>query len=109
MRAGSPQRATACPPATRKGAGYSRRRIDSSAPGPIPAEALSLLASMGPSTEGFREARSLYLRALAEPGLAKREKAHILCELAWMAAAGWEPEHGGPRGDHGKTTPPARR
>ena len=49
---------------------------------------------MGPPTEGFREAESLYRRALAEPGLAKREKAHILCELAWMAAAGWDPKAG---------------
>jgi DNA-binding CsgD family transcriptional regulator len=68
--------------------------VGSSAPGPIRAEALSRLGGMGPSTEGFREAESLYRRALAEPGLAKRQKAHILCELAWMAAAGWEPKSG---------------
>ena len=68
--------------------------IGSSAPGPIRAEALSQLGGMGPSTEGFRTAQSLYRRALAEPGLAKRQKAHILCELAWMAAAGWDPEGG---------------
>ena len=66
--------------------------IGSSAPGPIRAEALSRLGGMGPSTEGFRAAQSLYRRALAEPGLAKRQRAHILCELAWMAAAGWEPK-----------------
>ncbi|HUK94074.1 MAG TPA: AAA family ATPase [Gaiellaceae bacterium] len=69
--------------------------IGSSAPGPIRAEALSQLGGMGPSTEGFRTAQSLYRRALAEPGLAKRQKAHILCELAWMAAAGWDPQGGG--------------
>jgi len=68
--------------------------IGSSAPGPIRAEALSQLGGMGPPTEGFRGAESLYRRALAEPGLAKREKAHILCELAWMAAAGWDPKAG---------------
>jgi DNA-binding CsgD family transcriptional regulator len=68
--------------------------IGSSDPGPVRAEALSLLAGMGPSTEGFREAQSLYRRALGEPGLAKRQKAHILCELAWMAAAGWDPQAG---------------
>jgi DNA-binding CsgD family transcriptional regulator len=68
--------------------------IGSSSPGPIRAEALSQLGGMGPSTEGFRTAQSLYRRALAEPGLAKRQKAHILCELAWMAAAGWDPQGG---------------
>ncbi len=68
--------------------------IGSSAPGPTRADALSWLAGMGPSTEGFRGAQSLYRRALAEPGLAKRQKAHILCELAWMAAAGWDPQGG---------------
>lgn len=68
--------------------------IDSSAPGPIRAEALRQLGGMGPSTEGFRTAQSLHQRALAEPGLATRQKAHILCELAWMAAAGWDPEGG---------------
>jgi DNA-binding CsgD family transcriptional regulator len=68
--------------------------IGSSAPGPIRAEALSRLAAMGPPTEGFREAESLYRRALAEPGLAKLQRAHILCELAWMAAAGWDPKAG---------------
>jgi DNA-binding CsgD family transcriptional regulator len=68
--------------------------IDSSAPGPIRAEALSWLGGMGPPTEGFRTAESLYRRALAEPGLAERQKVHILCELAWMAAAGWDPKDG---------------
>jgi DNA-binding CsgD family transcriptional regulator len=68
--------------------------IDSSAPGRIRAEALSRLAGMGPSTEGFRGAQSLHRRAVAEPGLPKRQKVHILCELAWMAAAGWDPEGG---------------
>ena len=68
--------------------------IGSSARGPIRAEALSQLAGMGPPTEGFRGAQSLYRRALAEPGLGKRQKAHILCELAWMAAAGWDPKAG---------------
>ena len=68
--------------------------IDSSAPGPIRGEALSLLGGMGPSTDGFRTAQSLYRRALAEPGLAKRQKANILCDLAWMAAAGWDPDGG---------------
>jgi DNA-binding CsgD family transcriptional regulator/Tfp pilus assembly protein PilF len=68
--------------------------IGSSVPGPIRAEALSCLAGMGPSTEGFRGAQSLYRRALAEPGLSERQKAQILCELAWMAAAGWDPQGG---------------
>ncbi len=68
--------------------------IGSSVPGPIRAEALSRLASMGPPTEGFREAKSLYRRALVEPGLAKRQKVHILCALAWMAAAGWDSRGG---------------
>lgn len=68
--------------------------IGSSTPGPIRAEALSQLGGMGPSTEGFRTAQTLYRRALAEPGLAKRQKAHILCELAWMAAAGWDSQGG---------------
>ncbi|MGN6430906.1 MAG: AAA family ATPase [Gaiellaceae bacterium] len=68
--------------------------IGSSAPGAIRAEALSLLAAMGPSTEGFRGAESLYRRALAEPGLTERQKVHILCELGWMAAAGWDPKAG---------------
>jgi DNA-binding NarL/FixJ family response regulator len=71
-----------------------RDAIGSAAPGPIRAEALSRLAGMGPSTEGFRGAQSLHRRALAEPGLTKRQKAHILCELAWMAAAGWDPQAG---------------
>jgi DNA-binding NarL/FixJ family response regulator len=68
--------------------------IDSSAPGPIRADALSLLGGMGPATEGFRTAVSLYHRALAEPGLDRGQRAHILCELAWMAAAGWNPKGG---------------
>ena len=68
--------------------------IRSSGPGPVRAEALSCLASMGPPTEGFRGAVDLYRRALAEPGLANRQRAHILCELAWMAAAGWDPKGG---------------
>src|SRR5262245_5310520 len=68
--------------------------IGSSAPGPIRAEALSRLAATGPPTEGFRRAESLYRRALAEPGLTERQKVHILCELAWMAAAGWDPTAG---------------
>jgi DNA-binding CsgD family transcriptional regulator len=68
--------------------------IGSSAPGPFRAQALAQLAGLGPSTEGFRGAVSLYRRALAEPGLTKLDKAHILCELAWMAAAGWDPEAG---------------
>jgi DNA-binding CsgD family transcriptional regulator len=68
--------------------------IAASAPGPVRAEALSQLAGIGPPTEGFRAAETLYHRALAEPGLAKHQKAHILCELAWMAAAGWDPEGG---------------
>ncbi|MGH3063536.1 MAG: AAA family ATPase [Gaiellaceae bacterium] len=68
--------------------------IGASGPGPLRAEALSRLAGIGPPTEGFRTAETLYRRALAEPGLAKRQKAHILCELAWMAAAGWDPEGG---------------
>jgi DNA-binding CsgD family transcriptional regulator len=68
--------------------------IGSSTPGPIRAEALLQLAGMGPLSEGFRGAESLYRRALAEPGLTKRQQAGILCELAWMAAAGWDPEAG---------------
>jgi DNA-binding CsgD family transcriptional regulator len=68
--------------------------IASSTPGPFRAEALCQLAGMGPLAEGFRAAESLYRRALAEPGLAKHQKAGILCELAWMAAAGWDPEAG---------------
>ena len=68
--------------------------IDSSAPGPIRAEALRRLAATGPPTEGFREAESLYHQALGEPGLRKRQKAQILCDLAWMAAAGWDSRAG---------------
>jgi DNA-binding NarL/FixJ family response regulator len=68
--------------------------IAASAPGPVRAEALSRLAGIGPPTEGFRAAETLYHRALAEPGLAKHQKAHILCELGWMAAAGWDPKSG---------------
>jgi DNA-binding CsgD family transcriptional regulator/Tfp pilus assembly protein PilF len=79
-------------------AGKARALLDdaiaSSAPGPIRAEALRQLGSMGPSTEGFRTAQRLYRRALDETGLAKRQKAQILCELAWMAAAGWDPQGG---------------
>ena len=68
--------------------------IDASAAGPTRVEALRQLAAMGPPTEGFREAESLYRRALAEPGLTTRQKAQILCDLAWMAAAGWNPHAG---------------
>ena len=39
------------------------------------------------STDGFRTAEDLYLRALAEPGLEIRQKVNILCELAVLADA----------------------
>jgi DNA-binding CsgD family transcriptional regulator len=73
---------------------FLRDAIAAAAPGPLRAEALSRLAGIGPPTEGFRTAETLYRRALAEPGLAKHQKAHILCALAWMAAAGWDPKGG---------------
>jgi DNA-binding NarL/FixJ family response regulator len=73
---------------------FLRDAIAAAAPGPLRAEALSRLAGIGPPTEGFRTAETLYRRALAEPGIAKHQKAHILCELAWMAAAGWDPKGG---------------
>ena len=78
----------------RKAKALLRDAIDASAPGPIRAEAMSRLAGTGPSTEGFRGAQRLHRRALAEPGVTQRQQAHILCELAWMAAAGWDPTGG---------------
>jgi len=75
--------------------------IDSSEPGPIRAEALSRLAGAGPATQGFRTAESLYGLALAEPGLERRQKIKILCELAWMAAGGGNGQGGARLADEG--------
>jgi DNA-binding CsgD family transcriptional regulator len=75
--------------------------VNSSEPGPIRAEALSCLAGAGPATEGFRWAESLYGRALLEPGLEMGQRTHILCELAWMAAAGGDGARGTRLADEG--------
>jgi DNA-binding CsgD family transcriptional regulator len=52
------------------------------------AEALSRVARVEWQTKGFRAAEVLLHRALAEPGLAHRERVGILVNLAWAAAAG---------------------
>ncbi len=56
-------------------------------PGPKRSDAISLLARVSESTDDFRAAGNLYLRALAEPGLEIAQRVSILCELAAMADA----------------------
>jgi DNA-binding CsgD family transcriptional regulator len=62
--------------------------LSSARHGPSRAEALSRLAQVRSHTQGFRPAEILSNRALAEPGLARRDRIDILCGLAWMAGAG---------------------
>ena len=61
---------------------------DTSDHGPVRARALSGLASVRSSAEGFRMAENLYLAALDEPGLDPRERVSVLCDLAWAVDAG---------------------
>ena len=62
--------------------------VDSSPPGPDRARAFGQLAHVRASRHGFREAESLFLRALDEPGLPLAEQARLRGELAWQVNAG---------------------
>jgi len=62
--------------------------VDTSEHGPVRARALSGLASVRSSAEGFRIAENLYLAALDEPGLTTRDRVSVLCDLAWSVDAG---------------------
>ncbi len=56
-------------------------------PGPERSDAISLLARVSASTDDFRAAENLYLRAFAEPGLEISQRVSILCDLANLADA----------------------
>ncbi len=56
-------------------------------PGPERSDAISLLARVSASTDDFRAAENLSLRAFAEPGLEISQRASILCDLANLADA----------------------
>ncbi len=62
--------------------------VGSSEPGEVRARALSRLAFVRSTTDGFPAAETLCNRALAEPGLELPERVDILLRLAWMAGAG---------------------
>ncbi len=66
--------------------------VGSAKPGPIRADALCALAVVVAATDGKRAAADLYERALAEPGLELGQRAHVLCELACLAAVRCENE-----------------
>jgi ATP/maltotriose-dependent transcriptional regulator MalT len=66
--------------------------VGSAKPGPLRADALCALAVVITATDGKRAAADLYERALAEPGLEIRQRAHVLCELACLAAVRGENE-----------------
>lgn len=66
--------------------------VGSATPGPIRADALCALAVVVAATDGKRAAADLYERALAEPGLELGQRAHVLCELACLAAVRCENE-----------------
>jgi DNA-binding CsgD family transcriptional regulator len=61
--------------------------IDSSPAGPVRGEALYRLGRVRAQSEGIRAAERLYLQALAESGVEIRVRVHLLCELAFAAAA----------------------
>ena len=65
-----------------------QQAADTSDHGPVRALALSGLAAVRASTDGFRMAENLYLAALAEPGLSTPERVTVLCDLAWSIDAG---------------------
>ncbi|MGZ4317617.1 MAG: LuxR C-terminal-related transcriptional regulator, partial [Gaiellaceae bacterium] len=56
-------------------------------PGPERSDAISLLARVSASTDDFRAAENLSLRAFAEPGLEISQRVSILCDLANLAEA----------------------
>ncbi len=56
--------------------------VSSLGPGRARSEAISLLGLVRESTDGFRTAGNLYLRALAEPDLELPLKVNLLCRLA---------------------------
>ncbi len=61
--------------------------VSSSTPGPTRADALCALAVTRSRTDGKRAAADILSRAIAEPGLERRQRAYILCERANM----WSP------------------
>lgn len=61
--------------------------IASSPAGPVRGEALFRLGRVRAQSDGVRAAESLYLQALDEPGVEIRVRVHLLCELAFAAAA----------------------
>ena len=75
--------------------------VDSAEPGPARADALCALALVGAATEGKRTAADVYERALAEPGLAIRQRASIICELACLATARGDNRGGARLADEG--------
>jgi DNA-binding NarL/FixJ family response regulator len=68
--------------------------VDSAPPGPARARALGQLAHLRAASAGFREAESLFLLALDEPGLPLADQARLTGELAWRVNAGGHTSRG---------------
>ena len=75
--------------------------VESSQPGRVRAEALSLLAGVRGMKAGFPVAGHLLNAALAEPNLDPGQEVNILCELAWLAHMQGDNREGARRAEAG--------